>query len=103
MNSVADEILISPSSNVDSPVAYIHNLKKLFRSAQLLDEHTKAVQAHPISQAYAGFPYDVKLSTEQKLKRASDFFASVVLTFVIRDLALSLDKYVKKWEKHIEE
>lgn len=91
------------TSSIDSPVAYIHNLKRLFRSAQLLDEHTKAVQAQPVAQAYAAFPHDVKSSTEQKLKRASDFFASVVLTFVIRDLAFLLDRYVRKCEKLIEE
>jgi len=40
---------------------------------------------------------------EQKLRRASEFFASVVLAFVIRDLALLLDKYVKKCEKALED
>lgn len=91
------------ASNVDSPTAYMHNLKKLFQSAQLLDEHTKAVWSQPVAPAYAAFPSDIRTSTEQKLKRASEFFTSVVLTFVIRDLALLLDKYVKRCEKVLED
>jgi hypothetical protein len=40
---------------------------------------------------------------EMKLKRCSEFFASVVLTFVIRDLSQLLDKYAKKCEKWLAE
>ncbi|KAF9535823.1 hypothetical protein CPB83DRAFT_802441 [Crepidotus variabilis] len=89
--------------NLDSPAAYVQGLKKLFLLAQLLDEHTRAVTAQPISQSYAAFPYDVRTAAEQKLKRFSEFFASVVLTFVIRDLSQLLDKYVKKCEKWLAE
>jgi len=46
---------------------------------------------------------DLRGSAEQKLKRFSEFFASVVLTFVIRDLSQLLDKYVKKCEKWLAE
>ncbi|KAF9454899.1 hypothetical protein P691DRAFT_715854 [Macrolepiota fuliginosa MF-IS2] len=90
-------------NNVDSPTAYMQNLKKLFQSAQLLDEHTKAVMSQPVAPAYAAFPSDIRASAEQKLRRASEFFASVVLTFVIRDLAVLLDKYVKKCEKLLQD
>ncbi|KAF5355708.1 hypothetical protein D9756_003942 [Leucocoprinus leucothites] len=89
--------------NVDSPAAYVHSLKKFFQDVQLLDEHTKAVFSQPVAPAYAAFPNGIRTSTEQKLKRASEFFASVVLAFVIRDLALLLDKYVKKCEKILED
>jgi len=78
-------------------------LKKIFHDVQLLDEHTKAVFSQPIAPAYAAFPLESRTLAEQKLRRASEFFASVVLAFVIRDLALLLDKYVKKCEKALED
>jgi hypothetical protein len=34
---------------------------------------------------------------------ASEFFATVVLTFVVRDLGLLMDKFVKKTERWLEE
>lgn len=75
----------------------------MFQAAQILDEHTKA--AAPISMAplYGAFPPDVRTGIEIKLRHASEFFAKVVLTFVIRDMALLLDKYVKKCEKWLAE
>jgi len=87
--------------NLDSPTVYVQNLKVLFRHAQLLDEHTQAVIS--VSPAYAAFPADVRTSAEHKLKRFSEFFATVVLVFVIRDLSQLLDKYVKKCEKWLAE
>lgn len=89
--------------NVDSPTAYMDTLRKIFHDVQLLDEHTKAVFAQPIAPAYAAFPLEFRTLAEQKLRRASEFFTSVVLAFVIRDLALLLDKYVKKCEKALED
>jgi hypothetical protein len=59
--------------------------------------------SQPAAPAYAAFPTDIRISTEQKLKRASEFFASVVLTFVIRDLSQLIDKYAKKCEKWLAE
>ncbi|PPQ70747.1 hypothetical protein CVT24_000858 [Panaeolus cyanescens] len=94
---------LTNAKNLDSPAAYVLGLKKLFKHAQLLDEHTRAVCSQPIAPAYAAFPVDIRISAEQKLKRFSDFFAKVVLTFVIRDLSQLLDKYVKKCEKWLEE
>jgi hypothetical protein len=97
----------SPNTSVlfslDSPAAYVQGLKKLFDHAQLLDEHTRAFLSQPIAPAYNAFPLDIRVSAEQKLKRFSEFFASVVLTFVIRDLSQLLDKYVKKCEKWLAE
>ncbi len=72
-------------------------------TSQLLDEHTRAILSQPIAPAYSAFPLDIRGSAEQKLKRFSQFFASVVLTFVIRDLSQLLDKYVKKCEKWLAE
>ncbi|KAG6850323.1 hypothetical protein H0H93_014898 [Arthromyces matolae] len=94
---------ITNGKNLDSPAAYVRGLEKLFQHTQLLDEHTKAIITQPAVPAYAAFPADIRMSTEQKLKRASDFFATVVITFVIRDLSQLLDKYAKKCEKWLAE
>ncbi|KAF9229516.1 hypothetical protein BS17DRAFT_799038 [Gyrodon lividus] len=89
--------------NLDSPAAYVAGLGRLFMHAQLLDEHSKALLSQPVAPIYAAFPADLRTASEVKLKRASEFFASVVLTFVIRDLAQLLDKYAKKCEKWLAE
>ncbi|KAF9569764.1 hypothetical protein CPC08DRAFT_623296 [Agrocybe pediades] len=95
--------LTNNGKNLDSPAAYVQGLKKLFLHTQLLDEHTRAILQQPIAPAYGGFPIEFRGSAEQKLKRFSEFFAGVVLTFVIRDLSQLLDKYVKKCEKWLAE
>ncbi|KAJ7130096.1 hypothetical protein C8R43DRAFT_896217 [Mycena crocata] len=85
------------------PAAYVSGLRRLFLHAQLLDEHSKAITSQPVAPAYAALPNDIRLQADGKLKRASTFFATVVLTFVIRDLSLLLDKYAKKCEKWLAE
>ena len=75
----------------------------MFLHVQLLDEHTMALNAQPMSPVYASLPTEIRMALEPKLRRSSEFFASVVLTFVIRDMALLLDKYVKKCEKWLAE
>ncbi|KAF7789894.1 hypothetical protein EIP86_000842 [Pleurotus ostreatoroseus] len=94
---------LTNGKNLDSPATYVQGLAKLFSQVQILDEHTKAVAGQPIAPLYAAFPPDVRAGLELKLRRASEFFAKVVLTFVIRDMALLLDKYVKKCEKWLAE
>ncbi|KAJ7071285.1 hypothetical protein C8F01DRAFT_1206828 [Mycena amicta] len=89
--------------NLDSPQTYVSGLSRLFLHAQLLDEHSKAITAQPVAPAYAALPPDIRAAADNKLKRASQFFATVVLTFVIRDLSLLLDKYAKKCEKWLAE
>ena len=74
----------------------MNGLAKLFQQAQLLDEHTKAVSPANLEAPYASLPPELRMQFELKLKRSSEFFASVVLTFVIRDLSQLLDKYAKK-------
>lgn len=89
--------------SLDSPAAYVTGLGRLFTHAQLLDEHSKALLSQPVAPIYTAFPADLRTAAEVKLKRASEFFASVILTFVIRDLAQLLDKYAKKCEKWLAE
>ncbi|THH31990.1 hypothetical protein EUX98_g2190 [Antrodiella citrinella] len=90
-------------NSLDSPATYVQGLSKLFAQAQILDEHTKAMLEQPVAPLYASFPVNLQLALETKLKHASEFFAKVVLTFVISDMALLLDKYVKKCEKWLAE
>ncbi|KAA1468631.1 hypothetical protein DENSPDRAFT_479153 [Dentipellis sp. KUC8613] len=94
---------LTNAKNLDSPASYVSGLSKLFLQAQLLDEHCKALLMQPIAPTYAALPIDLRPAYESKLRRASEFFATVVLTFVIRDLAQLLDKYVKKCEKWLAE
>jgi hypothetical protein len=88
---------------LDSPTTYVQMLSKLFLQTQLLDEHTKAISSMPVAPAYAAFPLDLRIALEAKLRHASEFFARVVLTFVVRDLSMLLDKYLKKCEKWLAE
>ncbi|TFY60749.1 hypothetical protein EVJ58_g4940 [Rhodofomes roseus] len=89
--------------NLDSPASYVQGLSKLFQIVQILDEHTKAATSAPPAPLYAGFPIDIRQGLEFKLRHSSEFFAKVVLTFVIGDMSLLLDKYVKKCEKWLAE
>lgn len=81
----------------------MQGLSKLFQMVQILDEHTKAATSIPPAPLYAVFPLDVRQGLESKLRHSSEFFAKVVLTFVISDMSLLLDKYVKKCEKWLAE
>ncbi|KAI9057139.1 hypothetical protein FKP32DRAFT_1681875 [Trametes sanguinea] len=94
---------ITNGKNLDSPALYVQGLSRLFQAAQILDEHTKAASQQSIAPLYAAFPADIRAALDNKLRHASEFFAKVVLTFVIRDMALLLDKYVKKCEKWLAE
>ncbi|KAH9898571.1 hypothetical protein C8Q73DRAFT_640821 [Cubamyces lactineus] len=94
---------ITNGKNLDSPALYVQGLAKLFQAAQILDEHTKAASPQSLAPLYAAFPADIRVGLDVKLRHASEFFAKVVLTFVIRDMALLLDKYVKKCEKWLAE
>lgn len=84
-------------------MSYVQGLVKLFQLSQLLDEHTMALNSQPMAPAYSALATDLRLTLELKLKRSSEFFASVVLTFIIRDLSALLDKYAKKGEKWLAE
>jgi hypothetical protein len=94
---------LTDSNSLDSPTTYVHGLANLFFRTQLLDEHTKALSLIPVAPAYAAFSVEMRAALEAKLRHASEFFARVVLTFVIRDLSQLLDKYVKKCEKWLAE
>ena len=89
--------------SLDSPASYVQGLSRLFAQVQLLDEHSRAISMQPIAPAYASLTPELRSAIESKLRRSSEFFATVVLTFVVRDMAQLLDKYVKKCEKWLAE
>jgi len=89
--------------NFDSPTTYVLGLAKLFQQAQLFDEHIKALSSSQHPTPYSTLPPELRLQLEARFKRTSEFFASVVLTFVMRDLGLLLDKYARKGEKWLVE
>ncbi|KAH9178881.1 hypothetical protein EDB89DRAFT_1928945 [Lactarius sanguifluus] len=94
---------LTNQKNLDSPASYVQGLSRLFAQVQLLDEHSRAVSMQPIAPAYASLTPELRSAIESKLRRSSEFFATVVLTFVVRDMAQLLDKYVKKCEKWLAE
>jgi len=88
---------LTNGKNLDSPAAYVAGLTKLFQQAQLLDEHSKALHTSSTpATIYTSLPSEARAVLESRLKQSSEFFATVVLTFVVRDLSLLLDKYAKK-------
>jgi hypothetical protein len=95
---------VSHVHSLDSPASYVQGLSRLFAQAQLLDEHSRAISMQPTAApAYASLTPELRSAIESKLRRSSEFFATVVLTFVVRDMAQLLDKYVKKCEKWLAE
>lgn len=85
-------------------------LARLFSRTKILESHLqlliKSQSSSSVSddsdvngpsiEAYAALPKDLRSSIETKLKKSSDFFANVVLAFVIKDLGILLDKSVKR-------
>ncbi|KAG9104603.1 hypothetical protein FRC06_000749 [Ceratobasidium sp. 370] len=93
---------ITNGKSVDSHTNYTDGLKRLFSQAELFDEHIRALHdpSHPV---YNQLSNHVRKQIEQRMANASEFFATVVLTFVVRDLGLLMDKFVKKTERWLEE
>lgn len=100
-------------SGVDSPMMYVEGLARLFVRAQVLGDHLTAVLAAkerhggggarqgipigmPAVDGYGALPDDVLASIEIRLRRSSDFFANVILRFVLRDVTILVDKSVKR-------
>lgn len=83
---------------------YVSGLVKLFHLAQTLGEHANALLLAQVPPPYDSVSLELRQALELRLKRSSEFFSSVVLAFVTRDLYLLLDKYVKsKVEKWLAE
>ena len=76
----------------------MESLARLFQRAQVLDQHLQSLlrsqktDTSEARDAYFALPAELKGNIEARLKRSSDFFANVVLTFVLRDVGVLLDK-----------
>ncbi|KAK0558498.1 hypothetical protein OC844_005106 [Tilletia horrida] len=99
--------LTSSNKGLDSPTDYIFSLSRLCDKLGHLDQHVQSVlraqsgasendMRSPGTETYAALPTEVRVSIEAKLKRTSDWLANVLLCFVLRDIALVLDRYTKR-------
>jgi len=84
------------AKSVDSPVLYVENLQRVFTHAQILDHHLSMISGDVVPSPYPNLDSDLRLQIEQRLRRSSDFFASVICRFVMRDISLLIDKHVKR-------
>lgn len=107
--------LTNSAKNVDLPAAYIDSLNRLFDRAEVLHLHTATLlqSQKPAGrsgggagsatsgtdfeavEAYANLPHEVRKIIETKLLRSSEFFSSVVIKIVLKDLNVLMDKAIK--------
>ncbi|KAK0550932.1 hypothetical protein OC846_002674 [Tilletia horrida] len=99
--------LTSSSKNLDTPADYFTSIARLCAKLGHLDQHAKSIlransgatendARSPGTETYAALPTEVRVSIEAKLKRTSDWIANVLLCFVLRDIAIVMDKYTKR-------
>ncbi|CAD6890276.1 unnamed protein product [Tilletia controversa] len=99
--------LTSSSKGMDSPSDYMFSLSRVCSKLGHLDQHVQSVvraqsgasenePRSPGTETYAALPTEVRVSIEAKLKRTSDWLANVLLCFVLRDVAVILDRYTKR-------
>ncbi|GAA5903390.1 hypothetical protein JCM5296_005636 [Sporobolomyces johnsonii] len=98
--------------SLDSQATYVETISKVFKQAQCIDHHLALLLSvstipsatysdatpfpSPDSSAYDLLPTPDKHRLERQLRRASEFFGQVVCRFVMRDVGVLLDKYVKR-------
>ena len=99
------------SKHLDTPATYVEGLARLFSRAQVLGDHLRTLHRSKSGSggdyksassdsewdsinvdSYATLPAELKRNIEVKLQRFSDFFTNVVLRFVLRDVAILVDK-----------
>ncbi|KAH9818511.1 hypothetical protein DFH28DRAFT_960605, partial [Melampsora americana] len=72
---------------------YVEGISKLFAHSQIIDAHLSCL-GNSIYLDKIG--KENKVSIESKLKRVSEFYSIVVCRFVVADMGILLDKFVKK-------
>ncbi|BGP66439.1 hypothetical protein NBRC10512_002495 [Rhodotorula toruloides] len=89
--------------SLDSQAAYVDAIAKVFRQGQCLDPHLAFIFAsgpadavNPEDSPYALLPDADRHRLERQLRKSSEFFNQVVCRFVLRDVGVLLDKYVKR-------
>jgi hypothetical protein len=112
-----DRMTLNNSKHVETSATYVEGLSRLFVRAQVVGDHLSTLHRSKKSgddyygsalstrdadwdkisiDSYATLPAELKKNIEVKLKRFSDFFTNVVLRFVLRDVAILMDKSVKR-------
>ncbi|GAA5830077.1 hypothetical protein JCM5353_000700 [Sporobolomyces roseus] len=97
-----DRVTNSNSVSLDSQATYVETIARLFKSCQCIDHHlslllsSSSSDSQDTTTAYTLLPLAERHRLERQLRRASEFFGTVVCRFVMKDLGMLLDKYVKR-------
>ncbi|EJU01105.1 hypothetical protein DACRYDRAFT_80582 [Dacryopinax primogenitus] len=100
---------VTGGKNLDSPAAYVQSLTKVFQAAPVIENHLRALLTPNAPSSSGPLPQYDHLSPSQRaaldrrLRISSEFFATAVVPFVVRDLGLLMEKYLKKGEKWLME
>ncbi|KAM0749854.1 hypothetical protein T439DRAFT_381412 [Meredithblackwellia eburnea MCA 4105] len=85
---------VTNGRSLDSPATYVESISRVFRHAQSIDNHLVALAV--ADGGYGSLESRETQRIEKGLRRASDFFGQVICQFILRDLGIFLDKYVKR-------
>lgn len=98
-----DRVTNANGVSLDSQTTYVETIGRLCRQSQFIDHHLALLLSASSSSspqtegsAYALLPLSEKHRLERQLRRASEFFGTVICRFVMKDIGLLLDKYVKR-------
>ncbi|GAA5877835.1 hypothetical protein JCM16303_000255 [Sporobolomyces ruberrimus] len=98
-----DRVTNANGVSLDSQATYVETVARLFRQSQCIDHHLALLLSTSSSStsqnevsAYSLLPLSERHRLERHLRRASEFFGTVVCRFVMKDVGLLLDKYVKR-------
>ncbi|GAA5938654.1 uncharacterized protein JCM15063_005381 [Sporobolomyces koalae] len=96
-----DRVTNANGVSLDSQTTYVDTIARLFKHSQCIDQHLVVLLAATAatssdSSAYALLTLSDKHRVERQLRRASEFFGTVICRFVLKDIGLLLDKYVKR-------
>lgn len=90
-------------SNTDLPTLYVDTIARLFDKSQTIDAHLASLDLaarsqgnYSVSGLYHVVGQQPKQHIEGRLRRVSEFYSTVVCRFVVADMGILLDKYVKR-------
>ncbi|KAH8919380.1 hypothetical protein BT69DRAFT_1224211 [Atractiella rhizophila] len=81
--------------SLDSPSVYVEALSRVLLHGQIIDRHIACLIGEQPS-TYPSIGRIEKQRIEMRLKRSSEFFGQVLCRFLVHDIGLLVDKYVKK-------
>ena len=85
---------VTNGRSLDSPAAYVDGLSRVFGQAQGIERHL--ILLGEGGAGYAAMAEDERRRVEARLRRASEFFSATVCRFVLRDVGILMDKYLKR-------